>query len=43
VTPIPTDTTRKGCRKGRRLWMLIGLAIFRFTFVKGESWRIYLI
>ena len=23
VTPIPTDTTRKGCRKGRRLWMLI--------------------
>jgi len=23
VTPIPTDTTRRGCRKGRRLWSFI--------------------
>ena len=42
VTPIPTDTTRKGCRKGRRLWMLIGSALFRFN-VSGLELKIYLI
>ena len=39
VTPIPTDTTRKGCRKGRRLWLLIGweLTIFGMGVCVSDS------